>query len=355
MTKIAVVNDSHFGIRGDSKIFLDHQERFFTEVFFPYLDENDITTVFDLGDTFDRRKYINYVTLKRAKDFFFNQMAKRNIEYHAVVGNHSVYYTNTNEVNSMSLLLNEYSNFHFYEFEPKELIFGSTKIMLVPWITKDNSEICIQSIQNTDASILMGHFEIKGFEMMKGQLCDHGLEKDIFSKFEAVYSGHFHHPSEYRNIKYLGAQYEMTWSDYDGKRGFNVFDTNTKELTWIENPHRIFYKIEYDDRGMAIDDIVNIDTTMMKDTYIKVVVKNRENSYLYDLFLTKLTDSGAADVKSVEDSLNLESTGVEDILDETKDTKDILNGYIDSIETKISKDKIKKIVNELYIEAMSIT
>jgi DNA repair exonuclease SbcCD nuclease subunit len=352
--KVAIINDNHFGVRGDSKIFLDHQERFFSEIFFPHLDQNNIRIVLDLGDTFDRRKYINYVTLKRAKEFFFNEMAKRNIEYHAVVGNHSVYYTNTNEVNSMQLLLNEYENFHFYEREPKELTFGSTRVMMVPWITKDNSEACLNSIRESKAHILAGHFEIKGFEMMRGQACDHGLDKDIFSHFEAVYSGHFHHPSEYGNIKYLGAQYEMTWSDYDGKRGFRVLDTETRDLEWIENPYRIFYKIEYDDRDMAIDDIANIDTSMMKDTYIKVIVKNRENAYLYDLFLTKLADSGAADVKSVEDSLNLDSAGVEDILDETKDTKDILNSYVDSIETKIDKAKIKSVVNDLYIEALSI-
>ena len=352
--KIAFINDTHFGVRGDSKIFLDHQERFFSEVFFPYLYENDVRVVLDLGDTFDRRKYINYVTLKRSKEFFFNEMSKRRIEYHAVVGNHSVYYTNTNEVNSMSLLLQEYKNFHFYEFEPKELTFGSTRIMMVPWITKDNSEVCLNAIRDSKAHILAGHFEIKGFEMMRGQVCDHGLDKDIFSQFEAVYSGHFHHPSEYGNIKYLGAQYEMTWSDYNSKRGFRVLDTETRELEWIENPYRVFFKVEYDDRGMAIDDIANIDTSMMKDTYIKVIVKNRENAYLYDLFLTKLADSGAADVKAVEDSLNLESAGVEDILDETKDTKDIMNSYVDSIETKIDKASIKRVVNDLYIEALSI-
>ena len=80
--KIAFINDNHFGCRGDSKIFLDHQEKFFAEVFFPYLDDNKITIVMDLGDTFDRRKYINYVTLKRAKEFFFSQLSSRNIEYH---------------------------------------------------------------------------------------------------------------------------------------------------------------------------------------------------------------------------------------------------------------------------------
>ena len=354
MTKIAILNDSHFGVRGDSPVFLDHQERFFSEIFFPTCDQENIKTVFDLGDTFDRRKYINFVTLNRAKRFFFDEFQKRNIEYHAIVGNHSVYYTNTNEINSMELLLQEYSNFHIYTKEPKELLFDQTKIMLVPWLSKDNSELCLEAIRNTNAHYLMGHFEIKGFEMMKGSLCDHGLDKDLFSKFEAVYSGHFHHPSEYNNIKYLGAQYEMTWIDYGERRGFHIFDTNKRSLKFIENPYKIFFRIDYDDSYLTVDDIANLDTSMLKDTYIKVIVKNRTNTYIYDLFLAKLTDSGAADVKAVEDSLNLSSTGIEDILDETKDTKDILHEYIDSIETAVEKNKIKKLIDKLYIEASSL-
>lgn len=352
--KIAFINDNHFGVRGDSQIFLDHQETFFRDIFFPYLDEHDIKIVMDLGDTFDRRKYINYVTLKRAKEFFFNQLQTRGIEYHAVVGNHSVYFTNTNEVNSMSLLLQEYDNFHIYEQEPKELTFGSTRFMMVPWITKDNREVCTQAISDTSAQILLGHFEIEGFEMMKGTVCDHGMKKDVFSKFEAVYSGHFHHPSEYGNIKYLGAQYEMTWSDYGGRRGFHVFNTETRDIELVENPNRVFHKLDYDDEDMTIDDIASLDTSALKNTYIKVIVKNRTNAYLYDMFLNRLADSGAADVKSIDDSLNLESSGVDEILDETQDTKEILHSYIDSIETSVEKKKIKKVIDELYLEAMNL-
>jgi hypothetical protein len=59
-------------------------------------------------------------------------------------------------------------------------------------------------------------------------------------------------------------------------------------------------------------------------------------------------------VKAIEDTLNLESAGVDDILDESKDTKDILHDYIYSIDTSISKNKIKFIIDELYSEALSI-
>lgn len=352
--KIAIITDMHLGVRGDSKVFLDHQEKFFSEVFFPYLDEHDIKIVLDLGDTFDRRKYVNYVTLARAKKMFFDQLSDRNIEYHAIVGNHSVYYTNTNEVNSMNLLLQEYSNFNIYQDNPVELTFGSTSVIMVPWLTKNNMESSLEVMKNSTANICMGHFAIQGFEMLKGAINDHGLQKDVFTHFEQVYSGHFHHPSEYGNIKYLGAPYEMTWSDYQGRRGFRILDTETRELEWILNPFQIYHKIDYDDTDMTIEEIAALDTDNIKDAYIKVIVKERSNPYIYDLFINRLTDAGAADVKAIEDSLNLESEGVEDILDETKDTKEILHSYIDSLDTKVDRKDIKMLIDDLYTEAQQI-
>ena len=352
--KIAIVTDMHIGVRGDSKLFLDHQERFFSEVFFPYIDEHDIKIIFDLGDTFDRRKFINYVSLERGKKFFFDQIENRGIEYHALVGNHTTYYTNTNEVNSMNLLLREYKNFNIYENECVELQLGSTKFLMVPWINNSNYKDMLQSIRESTADMCMGHFSIQGFEMDKGHLCDHGLTRDLFVNFESVYSGHFHHPSTYNNISYLGSPYEMTWSDYQGKRGFRVLDTETRELEWILNPYPIFHKIEYDDADMTIEDIANLDVSKLKDTFIKVIVKNRTNPYIYDLFLNKLTDAGAADVKSIEDSLSLESEGLNEIMDETKDTKEILHDYINSLETKVDKTQIKQLIDELYIEAQNL-
>ena len=341
----------HIGGKSDSKLFGDFQERFFLEVFFPYLDANDIKVIMDLGDTFDRRKYINFLSLKRGKEFFFDQIEKRGITYHALVGNHTTFYTNTNDVNSMDLLLKGYKNFELYEHEAKEVSIGSTKFLMLPWITKSNFGQISDKIAKSDANVVIGHLEMKGFEMMKGSLCTHGLDMKMFKNFEAVYSGHFHHPSKYRNIEYLGAPYEMTWADYKGSRGFHIFDTETRELEKIENPYRLFYKIDYDDTDMTIDDIANMDTSMLKDTYIKVIIKNKTNALLYDMFMNKLADEGAADIKSIDDSLNLEQMDDDEILDETQDTKEILHAYIDSLDTKVDKDEIKATINELYLEA----
>ena len=352
--KIAIVTDIHIGARGDSRVFHEVQRKFFQEVFFKYIDEHDIKVVFDLGDTFDRRKYINYVSLQKGKEFLFDELAKRNLEFHALIGNHDTYYSNMNDVNSMDLLLQEYPNFKLYQDKGEHLILGSTKFLMLPWISKENANENLKIVADSDANILMGHLEVKGFEMMKGALCTHGLEMDVFKQFESAYSGHFHHPSRYGNVEYLGAPYEMTWSDYGGSRGFHVFDTETREMLKVENPNRVFFKIDYDDQNLTIDDVANMDVDKYKDTFIKVIVKNRTNAYLYDLFMSRLSESGAVDVKAIDDNLNLESAGVDEILDETKDTTEILHNYIDSLETNIEKLKIKRIVDDLYSEALSL-
>lgn len=352
--KIAIVTDIHFGARGDSRVFHEVQRKFFHEVFFPYLDKHNITTVFDLGDTFDRRKYINYVSLQHAKTALFDGLAERNIEFHALIGNHDTYYSNTNEVNSMNLLLKEYPNFTLYQDLGKHLEIGGTKFLMLPWISRENSEHNLEFIKNSDADVVMAHLEMRGFEMMRGQLCAHGLELGVFKQFQDVYSGHFHHPSRYKNLEYLGAPYEMMWGDYKGKRGFHVFDTETREMEKILNPNRVFFKINYDDETWTVDDVANFDVDKYKDTYVKIIIKNRTNAYLYDLFMNRMSECGAVDVKAIEDNLNLADYGDEEILDETKDTSELLSDYIESIETTADKERVKSVVNELYSEALSL-
>lgn len=351
--KIAIITDQHFGVRGDNNVFLDYKEKFYRDVFFPTLEKEEIKTVIDLGDTFDRRRFINFLTLKRSKEMYFDKLSQRNITVHSVVGNHSVFYKNTNEVNSLELLLKEYDNIHVYVDEPVELQFGSSKIMLAPWITKENEETFLEKASKTKCSILAGHFEFQGFEMTRGHMSKHGYKPSDFTKFEMVWSGHFHIPSKYDNVEYLGAPYEMDWSDYDGIRGFHVFDTESKDLKRIRNPYRLHHKIMYDDTDMTIEDVANLDVSILKDTFVMMVVNNKTNPYIFEMLVDKIDNCGAADVKVVEDALSLENIADDETINEAKDTREILHGYVDSMDTKIEKKRIKALLDELYVEAIN--
>lgn len=351
--KIAVITDQHFGVRSDKLHFLDNQQKFYENVFFPKIDEEKINVVLDLGDTFDRRKYINFLTLKRSEEMWFKPLEDRGVTCHSIVGNHTSYYKNTNYVN-YSMLVAKYANVNVYEHEPVELDFDGCKVMLSPWICQANHDVTMKAFDNTKAQILMGHFEISGYEMMKGQLCDHGLDRSSFNKFDAVYSGHFHHPSSHSNITYLGAPYEMTWSDHGGKRGFHIFDTNTRKMEFIENPYRMFHKIDYEDSDLTIDEIANLNLEGLEGTYVKVIVKNKTNPYLFDIFMDRLDSCNAADIRVVEDHLDMDAIEDSEIVDEAQDTLTILKKYVESMEVKVDKKEVDKCLQSLYNEALSL-
>lgn len=123
----------------------------------------------------------------------------------------------------------------------------------------------------------------------------------------------------------------------------------------IENPVSIHHKIVYEDSDMSLEDLNELDFSLFKDKFVKVVVKNRSNPYLFDLLVERISDSGAADLKTVEDTLSFETGGADDIGTESKNTREILHDYVDSMETKVSKEKIKIELDTLYTEALNIT
>jgi len=102
--KIAILGDTHFGMRGDSIAFHNHYREFYLNTFFPYLVQNGITTVFQLGDLFDRRKYISFQSLALCRRYFFDQFVKHGIHLHTLIGNHDITFKNTLEINSPDLL-----------------------------------------------------------------------------------------------------------------------------------------------------------------------------------------------------------------------------------------------------------
>jgi hypothetical protein len=328
MAKIALITDTHFGVRDDNQIIAGHQATFYNEVFFPYIDLHGIQYVRHLGDIVDRRKYINYVTARNLRKNFIDQCIKRELDVGVIIGNHDTFYKNTNEVNSMGEL---YSGFWYDKFkwyaDPTEEIIDCTKIVMMPWICADNFAFAQNMIATTDAQCLFGHLEVAGFEMYKGSPTEHGYAPDMFSRFEVVCSGHFHHKSTRGNINYLGAPYEMTWSDYDDPRGFHVFDTDTRELTFIENPNHLFHKIYYNDQNFTLDDVLNYKIDHVKDTYVKLIVNNKTNPYWFDLLVERIEKLGVVDLKVVDDSLSLEFEDGDSLVNEVEDTLTMMRNF----------------------------
>tara|TARA_R100000008_G_scaffold86721_1_gene81118 strand:- start:1443 stop:2504 length:1062 start_codon:yes stop_codon:yes gene_type:complete len=351
--KVALVTDLHFGARNDNLKVAAHQKKFYDEVFFPYLKEHNIKEVIDLGDTFDRRRYISFTSLKAAKAMFFDPLAENGIKTHMIVGNHDAVYKNTIELNSIYLLLQEYYNVIEYE-KPTDVQIGGCDILMLPWICLGNYQETMDKINNTKSQIVMSHLELKGFEFMRGHIMHDGMDHKVFDKFDMVCSGHYHHKSTEGNINYLGTPYELTWMDYEDPKGFHVFDTETRELTRVLNPYKMFHKLWYDDQNMDFDDIAKIDFDQYKDSFIKVIIKNKTNPYMFDSYIERLEKNELINLQIVEDHLNLDLEDTDDIINEAEDTVTILDKYVDGLEISADKDKVKTLMRELYNEALSI-
>ena len=351
--KVAIITDQHFGARNDSIQFLDYYEKFYKDTFFPALRDNNICTVLILGDTFDRRKYINFYSLQRAKKMFFEPLFDMGVDIHILAGNHDTYFKNTNDVNSIDLLLGEYGNFNVID-QPTEIYVGPHKICMIPWICTENYNDSIRTLKETDAEFCMGHFEIAGFAMYRGMKSEEGLDRGYFRKFDYTFSGHYHHKSNEDGIYYLGNPYELTWQDYNDPRGFHIFDLNSRELEFIQNPNRMFHRITYDDKTESITEITQRDLSGYKDTYVKVVVINKTNPYLFDRFMERLYEVNPIDITIVEDFTDLTENIEDDMIDQAEDTLTILNKYVDTItEESIDNGKLKTILRELYVEALN--
>lgn len=349
--KIALITDTHWGARNDSQYFLDYFTKFHDEVFFPYLEENNIDTVIHLGDIVDRRKYINYVTLRRLKDKFINVCVDKGIDLHVIVGNHDVPYKNSNDINSMNELFNQH-DVMFYD-RPSTQTFDGCDILFMPWINNSNYPGAVEAMKQTSATIMMGHLEISGMLMMRGMTNEHGMSMDMFKKFEMVMSGHFHHRNYNENIYYLGCPYEITWSDYQDPKGFHVFDTETRTMEFIQNPNQMFHKIYYHDEGKSLEHFTNQDFSKYTNTYVKVVKQNVNNPYWFDMMLDELYKSEPVNIQIVEDMVNLDIDD-EELIDEAEDTVTILSKYIDAMSDDVPKKKLDNLMRTLYNEAIHL-
>ena len=290
--RVAVITDTHYGARKGSTHLHNYFQLFYDNIFFPTLEREKIDTVIHMGDIFDSRKSIDYQSLEWAKQVVFEPLRKYKV--YAITGNHDCYYKNTNHVNSPELLLNDYSNISTFS-KATEINIDGLDILLLPWINSENYNESLEAIQNSKSKVAMGHLEINGFKATRGHMMEDGMDTDVFSKFNAVYSGHFHTRSTDGKINYLGNPYEMYWNDVNDTRGFHIFDTDTITHAPINNPYKLFYNVYYEDTPYQ-----TFDSTPYENKIVKVIVRKKTNPKQFQKFIDKLYATGIQDLKIIE-------------------------------------------------------
>ena len=344
--KVAIITDQHFGFKKGSKLYLDYFQKFYEECFFPTIKKHKITTVLDLGDTFDNRKGCDLFSLDWAKRNYFDPLRQQGIDLVSIIGNHTAYYKNTNDINTNDLLLREYDNITIFS-ECTELEVGGLPILFIPWINQENSERTYKMIKESKAKVAMGHLELNGFIATHGHVMDVGADFECYDKFTHVFSGHYHTRSSNGKIYYLGNPYEMFWNDVNDKRGFHIYDTETLKLKTINNPNALYKIINYNDTPRQLFKFSDY-----SDKIVKVVVRQKTSEKEYDMFMDSLMKANPFDVKIVERTDLLTFGG--DIVEQTEDTITLLDKYVDDLETNLNKSRIKGIIKDIYQEACEV-
>ena len=345
--KIALLTDTHFGARKANKVFHDYFEKFYDDIFFPTIKKRKIKNIIHLGDSFDNRKNVDFWALDWAKKVVYDRLEEYNTQVYTIVGNHDVYYKNTNDVNAFHALLSSYKNIIYYS-SPTEVDIDGFQTLLLPWICQDNYEESIQAIKNSKSKILFGHLELNGFALFPGVIQTNahmGLNPSYFQHFDVVFSGHYHTRSNDGKIFYLGNPYQMYWNDADDPRGFHIFDTETFKLEFIQNPYNMFEKVYYDDTDAKL-----FDARYLKDKIVKIIVRNKSNQFEFDKFVDKINKSGCVDLKIVE-NFAIDDEDVEFTQEECENTVTLLNKYIDDSDFDLDKSIVKEIMQEVYREA----
>ena len=344
--KVAIITDQHFGFKKGSKVWLDYFQKFYDEVFFPTLKKEGIDTILDLGDTFDNRKGVDLRSLDWAKSNYFDIIRDNGMKMISIVGNHTAFYKDTNDINTIDLMLREYDNIRIVE-ECEEITVGGLPILFIPWINSENDAKTYQMIQQSTCNVAMGHLELNGFVATHGHVMDVGADFECYNKFKHVFSGHYHTRSNNGSIYYLGNPYEMFWNDVNDKRGFHIYDTDTLQLKTINNPNAMYKILDYANTPRQMTNF-----EQYRNKIVKVVVREKDDDKAYDMFMQSLSKASPYDIKVVERTVNMLAPD-EDIA-QSEDTMTLLNTYIDDLSTDLNKSKIKDILRETYQQACEV-
>lgn len=321
--KRLIVGDLHFGVNEGNQKFLDYQKKSL-EWIINLSKDPDIYSVDFLGDIFDNRDHLSHSSIDLFNWFFDEIESKVGV---IVVGNHDCPYKNTNKNNSVSLLNRKYF------LADRELIEVSDSIY-VPWVNKKNQEDFSIALKKTKAKICFGHFDISGFDMIKGVTSKQdSISRDLLRKFDQVISGHYHNFSRKENVTYVGSPYQIDFSDLGVKKFVATLEKSY--LEFIENPYTFFVseKIESEEILPDID--------FLLDKKVKLYI-NCERTIKIEKWLAKLIEVNN-DIKISDDfsfiSIDEKNVNIK--------TENFLDMWKDFLEEGIED---KEELNDLFME-----
>jgi DNA repair exonuclease SbcCD nuclease subunit len=315
---------------------------------FPSVKERKIKKIIQLGDFFDNRNSVSLHDIDYVLREFLPQLEETGAHMYVLAGNHDVAFKNTNRVHSLSILETSPSVTIVHD-HVESIRTESKTFVLCPWINNENEEQLMEDLKAyaTKNHILCGHFEFEGMRMNKtSKPCEHGLNPKDFKKYDRVISGHFHHPSTYGNVSYMGSVFHLTWQDHDDSKFIYIYDTNTDEFEPIENPYSLYTQIDYHECNMTDDEL----SDECRGKFVRIIIDQEYKRVELKDLIHRIEKVKPLSVDVIDNTiLDVQVNDTSEVeLSDSKDIKDYVDEFLKDSE---SKSTLVSMFDEIYTEA----
>lgn len=346
--KLAVLGDIHFCCRNGNEHIQNNIGKFIDDVLLPELKKRNIKNIIQTGDLYDNRKSNSNIGVNYSKEKFFDVLEEEGIHFDTLIGNHDMMYLHDTTKNTPALYLVEYDNVRIFD-KPTTVNYNGFNIDFIPWVCDTNKDDILKFIKNTKSKICIGHFEINGFEMSKGHMCENGLGRELFDAYETVLSGHFHGKSKSGNILYVGSPTQTTYGEIDDIKGFHIFDTEDMSIEFIENPHNLYQKVIYN------DDYDKKYVPNVSGKYVRILLPQEYDDKKYRDYLDLLQNSSPIEIKATESKSAIVGSDISlaDIENASFSMVDFITDYTVNNNEDLDKSDIFEIISEIYTKAIT--
>jgi hypothetical protein len=320
---------------------MERQIGFFESQFFPYLLENNITEVLQLGDTHDSRKYSLNQMLSEIGQRYFRWFNKNKVTLYTLVGNHD----SPNRDNANYSPLYQHKSKYIVPIKHNKIVEIDGKSFAL------HSYFCKDFLQ---ADVGCFHHDFKDFRMNKHTICEEGVEfPDI--DYEKVYSGHYHSSAD---KMYLKTPYQLSFESFGDENGFIVLDTDTMEETFVKNTcNQIFLKVYYYSKDNIVikdgknETVHNIKSALetIKDNFVEINIEHIDDKIVLDKFIE--------DIQFVEYRYNnyfLKTEEIEDketfIEADFNNIEELYSGFVKTIDNDIPELVDKELMKDEFLE-----
>lgn len=362
ISRAYIVGDLHLGVRNNSSVWSEIQEDFLLNIFPKQLTENNHdpeTSILILeGDIFHSRQSLDIKIFQGAL-LIFEKLSKMFRKIYIILGNHDVYYKDTNEVNSVSVISRLYPKIKVLEKHEILKINDKHSYLLLPWV--QSLEKITQTIElySGKCEYIICHADIKGASLNKFAKIEKGIDPNVLKDYKKVYAGHIHIRQEVKkygaNVLYTGTPYSMDKGDTGNQKGFDIlnFVDDLVTETFVPNNEspRFIRKNLYQLLEMSVAQI----NDMFKNSFVDVAISNDiVNRFSVTTFVEMIKDANYRKIEfsPYSNSKKMDTKGIvenEETAEFDMNIESMMGKYIDQKRYEfVLKSKIKNKFTDLH-------